>query len=304
MGGLSGNSGGLHVASQTGTTYDHPYIQTGLATQKTDTNDIISQLQAEIGQGMNIFGSNNAVGNFNTAFNNATSQFGQNQNLINNSAPNTQNVDLSAYQPYMQNGQQASDQLNSTLGLGPNPMTQAQIQQNYLNTPAVQAQMKLGNQQIQGNYAANHMLGSGGILQALQGYGQGLAAQTMGDYQSKLAAQAGLGAQAANQYSSNLLSNYQANLQAQMAGKSNQTQLAGQQSSLLGQQGSLVGLQNQNNQNQANFFGQGAAQAANIGAAASAQRESAYAAGTNSLVTNAQFGYGGLQNQGNTSFQG
>ncbi len=156
------------------------------------------------------------------------------------------NVDTSQYSPFIKNGQQASDQLASLSGIGANPLNSQQIYDKYLNNPAVQAQMQQGNQAINNSYSAKQMLGSGGLLKALNSYGQGVAAQTLGAEKSNLFNQSQLGANAANQYTGNLLSKYGTDMNAQAANQANQV---GQQRNQVDWMTNQAGAQNNANAN-------------------------------------------------------
>ncbi len=189
---------------------------------------------------------------------------GNNPGQLNLDAMQYGNVDTSQYSPFMKNGQQASDQLASLSGLGANPMNSQQIYDQYLNNPAVQAQMQQGNQAINNSYSAKGMLGSGGLLKALNSYGQGVAAQTLGAEKSNLFNQSQLGADASNQYTGSLLNKYGTDMGAQASNQANQVagyKAQGDYSNNMQQNqiGAYTAEQNALNQarsNQTSLFGQ------------------------------------------------
>lgn len=180
------------------------------------------------------------------ALQNASGQLGNVSGQASSAAGNATNLNLNnnvssnAYLPYMQTGSQANNQLASLLGLGSNPMSSQQIYDQYLNNPAVQLQMQQGNAAINANYGARGLLGSSELLKSLDSFGQGVAAQTLGQYQSQLYNLAGLGANAANQYASNLLSNYGTNIQAQLNAGQLQNSLLNTANSAAMNQGQLA----------------------------------------------------------------
>ncbi len=152
------------------------------------------------------------------------------------------------FQPYIQQGGAAMNQLASMSGLGQNPMSSQQMYEQYLNNPATQLQMQQGNNAINSNFGAKGLTGSSAIMKALNTFGQGVASQNIGAAQDNLFRMAGLGASSANQYASQLLGNYNTNVNAQQAGQVNAINAAnsagnlantamGQQSNLLAQLG-------------------------------------------------------------------
>ena len=103
-------------------------------------------------------------------------------------------------QTFIGNGQAASTGMNNLLGLngasGNGQQTTAI--NNMLNSPMIQSQMQYGMQGVQNSLSAQGLTGSGSAMQQLEGYGQGLAANQIGNYMGGLESQAGLGAQGAS----------------------------------------------------------------------------------------------------------
>ena len=156
----------------------------------------------------------------------ATANSFQNPNSITQSFQGTPSdfqsgVGSWAYNPYMQTGAAASQEAANLAGIGQNPMSSQDIYSRYLDNPAVAAQMNQGMQAINSNYGARGLTGSSAILKALNTFGQGVASQTIGQAQQNLFNLAGQGATAANQYASNLLQNYNTNINAQLQGQQN-----------------------------------------------------------------------------------
>jgi len=238
--------------------------------QAQDIAKVLSDYRASVQGGLNQY-SNTASG--------LQGSIDKSNQLIDQSTYTPGSVDLSNYQPYMQNGGLASNELAALSGLGPNALNAQQINDRYLNSAAVQAQMQQGNNQINSNYSAKGLLGSGSLLKALQGYGQGVASQTISSAQDNLYKQAQLGSQTANQYAASLLNKYATDATAQAAARGNQTALLNGQSSLYGQM-------NTNNSAYAGLLGDSSANAANIAANAANARQSALTnAATRSTLT-------------------
>jgi hypothetical protein len=227
--------------------------------QSLDIAKILSEYRTSVQGGLNQY-SNTAGG--------IQGSIDKSNQLIDQSTHTPGTVDMSNYQPYMQNGGLASNELAALSGLGPNALNAQQINDRYLNSAAVQAQMQQGNNQINSNYSAKGLLGSGSLLKALQGYGQGVASQTISSAQDNLYKQAQLGSQTANQYAASLLNKYATDATAQAAARGNQTALLNGQSSLYGQM-------NTNNSAYSTLLGDSANRAATIGAQAAADRQSA-----------------------------
>jgi hypothetical protein len=234
-------------------------INSANAQQLTDINAILAQYTDTIQSGLQQY--NQTSGGIQGAID-------KSNQLIGESTYTPGTVDMSNYQPYMQNGGLASNELAALSGLGPNALNAQQINDRYLNSAAVQAQMAQGNNQINSNYSAKGLLGSGSLLKALQGFGQGLASQTIGSAQENLYKQAQLGSQTANQYAASLLNKYSTDVQGQNAARANQATLLNGQSSLYGQM-------NTNNSAYSTLLGSSAQNAATIGAQAAADRQSA-----------------------------
>lgn len=96
-------------------------------------------------------------------------------------------------QPYMQAGQQALGSYLGTLGLG----NRQDAINRFKASPGYQFALQQGTQAVQRGEAARGLAGSGAEQKQLAQYGQGLANQEYGQYQSKLAGLAGMGQQAA-----------------------------------------------------------------------------------------------------------
>ena len=190
----------LHQRQQS---YANPWAKAQIvkanAEQKADTNLATSSLEDILREGLGLMStqSNSAQGD----------------------------VDLSNYQPYMDTGALASQEAAKLAGLGDNAYSSQEIYDRYLNNSAVQAQMQQGNNMINSNAAAKGMLGSGAILKALQGYGQGIASQGLGAAQTNLYNLATQGATAANQYASSLLNKYTVDNTAAQQGMAQQSGL-------------------------------------------------------------------------------
>lgn len=212
----------VHVSSDI-TSYDMNQINKANQQQASDFSNIGNSIRDAIAKAMQMYAPNS--NNQDTV--NQAQALGQQNNVtdFNQAAGNAAQTLNPIYSPYMQNGAQASNQLNSMLGLGANPMNSQQIYEQYLNNPAVQAQMQQGGQAINNNYAAKGGLGSGALMKALNSFGQGVAAQQIGSVQDRLAAQAAAGATAANQYAASLLNQYGTQQQAQTNQAQNQTAL-------------------------------------------------------------------------------
>ncbi len=254
-----------------------------------DINDITSQLNDIMAQGLGLYtGSNNTQADYNTAFNNA-------QNALNDYAVNPGTIDTSNYNPYMNAGAAATNRLADLLGAGTNGLTSQQIYELYLNNPAVQAQMNLGNQQVMANASANGLINSGAVLKALNEYGQGVAAQTLGQNQDNLYKLAQLGAQASSQYAATLAQKYSVDQQTALGAKQNQT-------NLIGQQANLLNTQNTANNSQLSLLGNLGATQANIAAQAASQRQSSLAGSATKSTDQYGMGYGGIMDTLNTSF--
>lgn len=240
---------------------DQNQINAANAQNVTDMQRIEQMMQGAVTQGLSLYNSAASTAGLQGVADQAAGMIG----------PNTYSpgsVDLSNYQPYMQNGALASNQLAAMQGLGANPMSAQQIENQYLNTAAVQAQMNAGNNQINNNYSTRGGLGSGAMMRALQSYGQGIAAQTIGSAQDRLAAQAGLGATTANQYAASLLNKYNIDQTAQTAYNQNQLGLLNAQTNAYGQQA-------QNASAQTGFLSSLANNNAQLQAQAAANRQSA-----------------------------
>lgn len=234
-------------------------ISANNAQQLTDINAILAQYTDTIQSGLQQY--NQTSGGIQGAID-------KSNQLIGESTYTPGTVDMSNYRPYMDNGSLASNELAALSGLGPNALNAQQINDRYLNSAAVQAQMQQGNAQINSNYSAKGLLGSGSLLKALQGYGQGVASQTISSAQDNLYKQAQLGSQTANQYAASLLNKYSTDAQAQTAARANQATLLNGQSSLYGQM-------NTNNSAYSTLLGDSSNRIATIGAQAAADRQSA-----------------------------
>ncbi len=140
-----------------------------------------------------------------------------NANLIGAGANNgTDLVDRSTFQPYMTAGTNAANEWQALAGVGPNALTPQQIQDKYLSSAGVQAQLNTGQQALNANFGSKGLTGSSSIMKALTEFGQGLASSKIGEAQDRLFQMAGLGANAANNYASQLNQNYSTNVNAQL----------------------------------------------------------------------------------------
>lgn len=253
-----------------------------------DLDKILGGLSQNISQGLGLYSNSNTQGQFNAAFQNA-------QDALNNYNINPGNVDLSNYQPYMNVGSAAANQAANLLGFGTNPMNSQQIYDQYLNNPAVQAQLALGQRQVMANASAQGLVGSGAMLKALQSNGQGIAAQNLGQMQSNLYNLAALGAQSANQYAASLLNKYSTDQQTALGAKQNQT-------NLIGQQANLLGTQNNANNAQIGLLTTLGQTGANIAGQAALARQSSLAGSATKSTDTYGMGYGGIMDTKNTSF--
>lgn len=278
----------LQLYSSVANLTDRSRIDEANNTLSSDISNILGDLNGKINQGLGIVNNAGTTNQFNTAFQNS-------QNALNNYAVNPGNVDLSNYNPYMQAGSAASSQLANLLGIGQNNLNSQQIYQNYLNNPAVQAQLDLGNRQVMSQAAANGLINSGATLKALQGYGQGIAAQNLGQTQQQLYQLAQLGSQAANQYASSLLNKYGIDQQTALGAKQNQT-------NLIGQQANLLNSQNNANQAQLGLLTSLGNTGANIAGQAALQRQSSLAGSAAKYQDTYDMGYGGIMGTLNTKF--
>lgn len=308
-------SADLQLHSSTANLTDRKLIDEANAAQKADINAATGSLQDRIAQGLSLYNQPGSQDQFNQAFEKA-------QELINSPDYQAGNVDLSNYNPYMNMGSLAANELSALSGLAyatPKEgamagydaegrlilapggvdvrpgMSSADVYARYLNNPAVQAQMDLGNRQINANAAAKGMLGSGAILKSLQSYGQGIAAQGLGQAQQNLFNLAQLGSQSANQYASSLLNKYSTDTQAALASKQNQT-------NLIGQQANLLGTQQQGQASQLGFLQSLATTQANIQAQAAQQRQSSLAGAAAKYQDVYGMGYGGTRSSVNTQY--
>ncbi len=269
-----------------------------------DMASIGSGLYDTITQGLGLYNQPGSQDKFNTAFQNS-------QDALNNYAVQPGNVDLSNYQPYMDLGRTAAAEAGALAGFNSNGqlvlapggvdvrpgMSSQDVYSRYLNNPAVQAEMDLGNRQISANAAAKGLLGSGSILKSLQSYGQGVASRNIGQAQENLYKLAGLGAQSANQYAASLLNKYSTDQQSALAGKQNQT-------ALIGQQANLLGTQQQGQASQLGFLSQLSGQNASLQAQAALQRQSSLAGSATTSSDVYGLGFGGTRTSINTKYNG
>lgn len=253
-----------------------------------DMNAIGGSLSDTIAQGLGLYSDPSHQQQFNEAYAKANE-------LMNNSRVAPGSVDFSNYNPYMSMGSNAANELQALSGL--TGLNSQQIYDRYLNNSATQAQLDQGNRQINSNYAAQGLLGSGALLKALQSYGQDVATQGIGRAQQNLYNMTQLGAQAANQYTQGLLNKYQTDQQAALGGLQNQANLYGQQVNLLGQQ-------NQAYNTQANFLANLAGTNAQLQAQAANQRQSSLANSATKYTQTDQMGWGGARGSMNTSYRG
>lgn len=105
---------------------------------------------------------------------------------------NTLNASASQYNPFVQGGTQAQNQLSNLYGLNGQDAANS-AQQDWQNTPGYQFQLNQGLGALQNSAAAQGGLLNGNTGEALQNYGQGLAGTTYQQYLSNLQNQAGQG---------------------------------------------------------------------------------------------------------------
>lgn len=104
-------------------------------------------------------------------------------------------TDISGYAaPYVQAGQQGLQAYLGSLGLAGGDAQQSAVDR-FRQGPGYQFALRQGMDAITSANAARGMTGSGAAAMALQRYGQGLASQQYGQYQSQLAGLAGMGQQ-------------------------------------------------------------------------------------------------------------
>lgn len=314
MGLTTGDDASLQLHSSTANITDRTRIDEANKLFSSEMDKILGTLSGQIDQGLGLVsgGADNQA-KFDQAFANA-------QGLVGQSVQPGQ-VDFSNYNPYMQlgnataiqagilsgayttnsrDGLQAGYDSQGRLVLTPGgvdirPITSQDIYNQYLNNPAVQAQMDQGTRQINASSAATGSLRSGSVLKALQSYGQGIASQGIGQAQDNLYKLAGLGAQSANQYATALLNKYQTDQQAQLGSLQNQT-------AAVGQQANLLNAQNAGQQNQLSFLSSLANTQATLASQAAAQRQSSLAGSATKYTDEYGMGYGGTRSSVNTQY--
>ncbi len=109
-----------------------------------------------------------------------------------NALQGAQNQSAANYQPFLQNGTAATNQLANLNGLNGTAAAQAATQ-NWQNTPGYQFALGQGLNAIDAGAAQRGMLSSGNNLQAEQQYGTGLANQYYNQYLGNLQNQVGTG---------------------------------------------------------------------------------------------------------------
>lgn len=108
-------------------------------------------------------------------------------------------LDITGYaSPYISAGKQGLQAYLATLGLSGGGEQQAAADR-FRMTPGYQFALRQGLDAITSANAAKGMTGSGAAARALQQYGQGMAEQQYGAYQSQLAGLAGMGQRTAMQ---------------------------------------------------------------------------------------------------------
>lgn len=166
-----------------------------------------------------------------------------------NAQINAGNQVQSDFQPFLQSGTAANNQLSALYGTGGDG-AQAAAQANFQNTPGYQFALDQGTKAVNANAAKMGQTLSGNNQQAVQNYGTGLADQTYQSYIKNLQEQAGQGINAAGGVATG-----QAGVGNAMAGKSgasanNQnTAVGGALSSLFPQNGISFGANGLTNNN-------------------------------------------------------
>lgn len=180
--------------------------------------------------GAGIIGSNAATKAGKNAMNAA--------NQANQNATNVYNTNQANLNPYISTGTNATNNLAGLLGIGGNAAGSQDAFNNYLNSSNYNFTKDQGQKSVASQNAATY--GSGATGKALVGYGQNLAQNTLGGYESMLSGLGNQGASAAsnlgslgNQYAGQ----YSTNL-TQGASQQNQANLIAAQQ----QQGILGGL--------------------------------------------------------------
>lgn len=253
-----------------------------------DMNAIGGNLNNTIAQGLGLYNDPSHQAQFDQAYAKANE-------LMNNSKINPGSVDFSNYQPYMDLGRSAATEAGNLIT--GNGITSADVYNRYLANPAVQAEMDMGNRQLTSNYAARGLLGSGGLLKALNEYGQGVASRGLGQAQQNLYRLAELGSNSANQYATGLLNKYTTDQQSALGALQNTTNIYGQQVNALNSQ-------NQALNTQANFLSSLAGTNAQLQAQAANQRQSSLANSATRYTQTDQMGWGGARGSLNTRYSG
>ena len=253
---------------------------------KSEMEKILDTLGGQIDQGLGLYSDTSNQAQFNQAFANA-------QDLVGQSVQPGQ-VDFSRYNPYMDLGDAAAREAGLLSGAIPGYSSE-DIYNRYLNNAATRAQMDQGTRQINASNAATGSLRSGSVLRALQNYGQGIAAQGIGTAQDNLYKLAGLGADAANRFATNLLNKYQTDQQAQLGSLQNRV-------SAVGQQANLLNARNSSQQNQLSFLSNLASTRATLAEKAASQRASSLANSASTYKDTYGMGYGGIKSSLNTKF--
>lgn len=147
------------------------------------------------------------------------------------------------FDPYVNAGSSALQQLMAGLGLGGN---QEQFTQAYRGLPGYQAGLDTGSRAITTNAASRGMLHSGSAIKALQKYGSDYEDRRVGDYMQRLAGVAGSGQTATGQQIGTVGTGLQGQLNANTTAYGGQMQSAGTigQGQIAGANAEAQGAQN------------------------------------------------------------
>lgn len=186
-------------------------------------------LSTAVSVGSGLIGSNAAK----SAAKNSTNA----ANQANQNATNVYNTNQANLNPYISTGTNATNNLAGLLGIGGNAAGSQDAFNNYLNSSNYNFTKDQGQKSLASQNAATY--GSGATGKALIGYGQNLAQNTLGGYESMLqglgnqgmgaaSSLGGLGNQYAGQYANTLTNGAdQANQANLVAAKQQQGMLQG-----------------------------------------------------------------------------
>lgn len=284
-------------ATYTGT--NQAQLQAANTGQQTAVNNITNSLSgsATMKALQALYGTSTADTPFGSYNANYNPFIQKNDAQIAATQPYISNNDFSNYNPYMQAGANATNQMQNMLGIGTNPQSATDAMNAYLATPQMQNQMNVGMQAVNSGMSKGGLINSGAQAKALNQYGQGFASSNIGNYYSQLSNLASQGASAANNYASSLLS--QSGQNATATSNAYNTQ-----ANLMGQQQQYYGTQAQTNQNAANLVNSNSQLAANLQAQAASQQASALTGGADKSTVNTGWTNGimnGMVSSANTS---